>query len=291
MGLFNTGRADFDGMAVAETVNGGCLLVSGLSLIVSSRRRGLVCAIAMMVLALLVNVICAGITLVAGMAPFTAGLSLPARAVMTLMGQGAVAAAGSLAYFLTTPRLLLLFPRRQPQDLTPHLTPHLMPPSPGTTRLASRLHQTWLILLIGLLLVPVGWLAHPLRILLPLLPRLGEEPTVRAELQRHLVEYGFAALCLLLVILLLVWRRWSSIRFTIIALWLVLPVSLAWYVSISRSIGVGISSDLSLYPSGFGFEWLGVMAWTAYLTQSPQVHRLYPGHRRYSELVTDVDVF
>jgi hypothetical protein len=80
-------------------------------------------------------------------------------------------------------------------------------------------------------------------------------------------------------------------RASVLALWLVTPASLLWATWLMLQPYLQSAGTVLIYPSGFGFDLLGAIAWTAYLTQSPQVHRLYPGHRRYNELVTDVDVF
>jgi hypothetical protein len=119
---------------------------------------------------------------------------------------------------------------------------------------------------------------------------------------------GQALMLLLVLGMLAWWRNWSAIQVSLVLLW-------SWQGFVLAAWSIANWPDLlylaggpedSLPNRGFGllmligsgdrmapftFDFGALLIWTTYLTQSPQVHRLYPGHRRYSELLTDVAAF
>jgi hypothetical protein len=145
---------------IAPALAGICLLVSGLSLMISSRRRGLRFAMAAMWLLLASSFMLSALQWLLPGAPGEAPLLLAANAVMTAVGQGGLVAAGSLAYFHTTPRLRQVFPASRSLE-DPAASPVV--PGPATPlRRPATIFRTWLMVLFGYLLVPVGWALWPL---------------------------------------------------------------------------------------------------------------------------------
>jgi len=161
----------------------------------------------------------------------------------------------------------------------------------GTPRGRPQLVRSWLfVLLLYMTLLPLAWCWH----------RVAEQPWLQVNrkffdyfllLERpFFVEFVFAGCCLVLAGLLIWHRHWSSIRTTILFLWAAPVLGMVWHEA-AGGPPLTPSDPRALYPGGFGLDWPAALAWTCYLLESPQVHRLYPGSKRYRDMVTDVDVF
>ena len=271
--------AHMDMTALAFVVYGGGIALASLSLLVSSRRRGLIAAVSLHTLTCLLIL---AIT-IHDMMRASSG-EWPALLMTEFLDRGPMVAAGAIAFLVTAPRMEQLYPRRRSDRRDAQRV------EMRRRRLApARLATSWLGLLILTLLIPLPWCWM----------RIAEEPALVFApdiLHRFLVmegpflvEFVFAVACLGLIGLLLLRRRWSSIRITIAFLWLAPTLGVVWFIiDRSEAMSQGI---LVLYPAGFGIDWFAALAWTCYLLEAPQVHRLYPGGRRYRDLVTDVDVF
>lgn len=252
------------------------MVLAGFSLL-SSRRWGWRCAVTLLAL---VPALLAAVAILQK-------LQVPApdwRTVASnLLQQSPFFAPACLAFLLSVPRLRKLY--AGPAQVSGGKAALNAAKAPSDR--PRGLFACWLGLLLLSLLVPPLWVVTRFT-------SVASSPSPAWDLRDsllvpYLIEYLFAATCLALLVLLLLRRRWSSIGITITLLWAAPTLGLAWFV-LARIGAIAIPAD-ALYPAGLGFDWFAAMAWTAYLLEAPQVHRLYPGSRRYAELVTDVDVF
>ena len=100
---------------------------------------------------------------------------------------------------------------------------------------------------------------------------------------------GLASLMLLAILLLGLGRKWGKLRAALLCLWLLPLFCVLQWLAMRMAPGV-LPFLLQAVPAPW-FAAFGLAGWTAYLFEAPEVHRLYPGSRRYRDLVTDVDVF
>ncbi|HWT99305.1 MAG TPA: hypothetical protein VN229_16870 [Terriglobales bacterium] len=254
-----------------------CMMLAGLSLLISSTRRGWASAVIF---------VCLGWLPLFGNAALQRMLIPHPSWNVTIddfLQQSPFFMLGSLALLLATPRLRLLYPvpvaggERASTIATP-------------AKLPRGLSGTWLALLALALLIPPAWAVYRFMDKLPA-GSLSLLWDLRSELlYPYAPAYVFALISVAMLGLLLFRRRWSSIGLLIAFLWLAPTLGAAWFFYGRIALGLLLPDDTT-YPAGLGFDWLAAMAWTAYLLEAPQVRHLYPGGRRYSDLVTDVDVF
>lgn len=195
---------------------------------------------------------------------------------------GLLAASGCTAFLLTTPRLQLVYPRTGSQKISARSL------RAGRAALGQ---LPWRLVLVFFMVLPTVTLLLSVAGIIQLQIGNADSSWVTRVLQQNRIQFGFVLMMLGAAAWFWFRRRWSGVTALIALLWL-LPIG-SRLVAISALRGWE-SNQLQLIasqPSGAGFSFLAALAWTAYLLESPAIHRRYPGQRRRNDLVTDVDVF
>lgn len=269
---------NFSGVIVEGLLHAACFLSAALALALWRRRTALYLASVLIWVAAFLPI---GEGVVAG--DFTSDLMANlGRAANIAMAKGLFAACGCTAFLLATPRLRMVYPKSRAAALVAR--PSLVA-SPAKVMSYGRL------VLVIFLVLPVGRLTWSIATAPQQAGGPDAAPWLTQFIEQQLAPAGFAIMMLCAAGWFWYRRRWSGVTMLIAFLWL-LPIGsrILAISTLRESAGTQLKVIAGL-AGGAGFTLLAAMAWTAYLMESPAIHRLYPGHRRRNDLVTDVDAF